>query len=142
MRLWSIHPCYLDARGLVALWREGLLAQEVLQGNTRGYKNHPQLIRFRNTNNPVGAIASYLRFVLDEAESRGYHFNRDKIVQKYIKRTIPVTTGQARYEFDHLLNKLKTRSRESYDRARLVKNIELHPIFNGVTGDVEDWEIF
>jgi hypothetical protein len=29
-RIWSLHPKYLDARGLVALWREGLLAQAVL----------------------------------------------------------------------------------------------------------------
>ncbi|WP_368086417.1 pyrimidine dimer DNA glycosylase/endonuclease V [Nitrosomonas sp. Nm34] len=26
MRLWSIHPKYLDAKGLLALWREGLQA--------------------------------------------------------------------------------------------------------------------
>ncbi|HEU5178767.1 MAG TPA: pyrimidine dimer DNA glycosylase/endonuclease V, partial [Burkholderiales bacterium] len=32
MRLWSLHPKYLDARGLVALWREALLAQAVLRG--------------------------------------------------------------------------------------------------------------
>ena len=80
MRLWSIHPCYLDAKGLVALWREGLLAQNVLIGNTKGYKNHPQLIRFKNTNNPLGAIACYLRDVVDEADKRGYNFNRNKIV--------------------------------------------------------------
>jgi hypothetical protein len=32
MRLWSLHPEYLDANGLVALWREALLAQAFLQG--------------------------------------------------------------------------------------------------------------
>lgn len=37
MRLWSIHPRYLDTKGLVALWRETLLlAQAVLFGNTKG----------------------------------------------------------------------------------------------------------
>ena len=36
MRLWSLHPRYLDAKGLVALWREGLLAQAVLKGQTKG----------------------------------------------------------------------------------------------------------
>ena len=41
MKLWSIHPKYLDAKGLVALWREALLAQKVLDGKTEGYKNHP-----------------------------------------------------------------------------------------------------
>jgi hypothetical protein len=43
MRLWSLHPQYLDPQGLVALWREALLAQAVLRGKTRGYKHHPQL---------------------------------------------------------------------------------------------------
>jgi hypothetical protein len=81
MRIWSIHPRYLDSKGLVALWREGLLAQKVLQGATKGYVNHPQLIRFRKTENPVGAVADYLRFVADEAESRGYRFDRGKIAE-------------------------------------------------------------
>ncbi|MDP3663483.1 MAG: pyrimidine dimer DNA glycosylase/endonuclease V [Nitrosomonas sp.] len=82
MRLWSVHPYYLDAKGLVALWREGLLAQKVLQGHTKGYKNHPQLTRFKNTKNPVAAIAAYLGFVVDEAEIRGYHFDRNKITAR------------------------------------------------------------
>jgi len=30
MRLWSIHPKYLDRQGLLAVWRESLLAQSVL----------------------------------------------------------------------------------------------------------------
>jgi len=38
MRLWTIHPKYLDAKGLVALWRETLLAKHVLEGKTPGYK--------------------------------------------------------------------------------------------------------
>jgi len=31
MRLWTIHPKYLDRQGLLALWREALLAQKVLR---------------------------------------------------------------------------------------------------------------
>ena len=27
MRLWSLHPKHLDPQGLVARWREGLLAR-------------------------------------------------------------------------------------------------------------------
>jgi hypothetical protein len=34
MRLWSLHPKHLDRQGLLAVWREGLLAQEVLRGET------------------------------------------------------------------------------------------------------------
>src|SRR5690606_6899395 len=42
MRLWSLHPRYLDRQGLLALWREALLARAVLRGETRGYTLHPQ----------------------------------------------------------------------------------------------------
>jgi len=60
MRLWTVHPRYLDTKGLLAAWREGLLAQKVLQDKTSGYRNHPQLLRFRATANPTASIASYL----------------------------------------------------------------------------------
>jgi hypothetical protein len=141
MRLWSLHPDYLDARGLVALWREGLLAQNVLLGNTKGYKNHPQLTRFRNTSNPVGAIASYLRCVADEADRRGYNFDRSKIVNKRIRNKIPVTRGQLEYEFKHLLTKLKTRAPDLYQRLKRIHKIKPHPLLERVSGEREDWEI-
>jgi len=85
MRLWSIHPKYLDSIGLVALWREGLLAKKVLQGKTKGYKNHPQLIRFKNTKNPILSIDAYLYFVLEEASQRGFNFDNSKLGKKIIK---------------------------------------------------------
>jgi Pyrimidine dimer DNA glycosylase len=141
MRLWSIHPCYLDTKGLVALWREGLLAQNVLLGNTRGYRNHPQLTRFRGTDNPVGAIASYLRPVANEADKRGYNFNRSKITDEVFNDKIPVTSGQIEYEFRHLLGKLEKRNPALYEQLRMVKEIELHPLLLRIKGNVEDWEI-
>lgn len=141
MRLWSIHPEYLDSKGLVALWREGLLAQKVLLGETTGYKNHPQLVRFKNTTNPLGAIASYLRFVEDEAQRRGYKFNRNKIINKRLNTKLPVTRGQVDYEFKHLLNKLKQREPALYKRIKSSKRIKLHPLFRKINGHVEDWEI-
>jgi hypothetical protein len=141
MRLWSIHPEYLDAKGLVALWREGLLAQNVLLGKTKGYKHHPQLARFKSTGNPVGAIASYLRCVADEADRRGYNFNRSKIVNRRITRKIPVSSGQAGYEFRHLLTKLAGRDPQLYKQSVTVKRIKLHPLFKKVRGQVEDREI-
>jgi Pyrimidine dimer DNA glycosylase len=141
MRLWSIHPCYLDVKGLVALWREGLLAQKVLLGNTRGYKNHPQLIRFRNSANPAGAIAVYLRHVADEADNRGYLFDRGRIVKKNYHGKIMVTEGQIEYEFRHLLRKLKERSPELYKKHKTASGIRLHPMMQKKGGDVEPWEI-
>jgi len=140
MRLWSIHPCYLDAKGLVALWREGLLAQSVLLGKTKGYTNHPQLLRFKSVANPAGAIASYLRCVAEEAEKRGYSFNRSKIGRRYIKTRMPVTDGQVAYEFQHLLGKLEKREPALFDRCKDTTEIDLHPLFFQVNGDIETWE--
>jgi hypothetical protein len=71
MRLWSLSPEYLDRMGLLAVWREGLLAKKVLQGKTKGYKNHPQLIRFKAFKNPINAINSCLYFVFLESQKRG-----------------------------------------------------------------------
>lgn len=141
MRLWSLHPDYLDARGLVALWREGLLAQNVLLGKTKGYTNHPQLTRFKQTRNPPGAIASYLRCVADEADRRGYNFDRSRLVNRRIRHKIPVTSGQLEYEFQHLLKKLKVRAPGLYRQLKTVKKIRPHPLLEKVRGEIEDWEI-
>jgi hypothetical protein len=140
MRLWSIHPKYLDAKGLVALWREGLLAQKVLQGETKGYRNHPQLIRFLQTSNPLGAIASYLRAVAAEAEKRGYRFDRSRIVRNRYRDPIAVTAGQLRYEWDHLLRKLETRDQSRLEILRSEKRIDIHPLFKKKKGGIAEWE--
>ena len=79
IRLWSLHPTYLDTRGLVAAWREGLLAQAVLGGRTTGYRAHPQLQRFRRCPAPGGAIATYLHGLYAESLARGYCFDAAKI---------------------------------------------------------------
>ena len=141
MRLWSIHPRYLDAKGLVALWREALLAQNILRGNTKGYRNHPQLTRFKNTISPVGAVAGYLRHVAAEADDRGYVFDRTKIANENFRGKIAVSGGQLEYEFMHLSGKLKTRAPELYLRLCEVKRIEPHPLFDRVRGEVEEWEV-
>ena len=141
MRLWSVHPKYLDVKGLVALWREALLAQCVLQGNTKGYKNHPQLARFKESRNPEGAIAVYLRCVADEAEERGYKFNREKIANKRLNSKISVTRGQIEYEFDHLMRKLANRDPGKFRQLKNITRPHLHPLFNSIKGDVEDWEV-
>lgn len=139
MRLWSLHPRQLDPRGLVALWREGLLAQKVLQGATRGYRNHPQLSRFRRPVDPVGAIGAYLREVEVEAASRGYRFDRAKIVRA-LDASLPVTAGQMAHEWAHLMAKLRVRSPSVYERNRRLDGPEAHPMFHVVPGAVEEWE--
>jgi hypothetical protein len=140
MRLWSLHPSYLDSKGLVALWREGLLAKAVLSGETRGYKNHPQLGRFKSQLNPQAAINAYLWQVYGEAERRGYHFDVGKIDATRRCPKIRVTEGQIRYEWSHLQNKLLRRDPARHERSAAVTDIQPHPLMNIVPGDIEDWE--
>jgi hypothetical protein len=140
MRLWSLHPEYLDSRGLVALWREGLLAQSVLQGGTEGYRQHPQLERFRAQDDPVGAIADYLRGVHEEATRRGYAFDAKKIGPARGAGMIALTRGQLDFEWGHLLGKLATRSPEVHARLMPVKQPRTHPLFRLVPGEIEAWE--
>jgi len=140
MRLWTIHPRHLDARGLVALWREALLAQKVLCGRTRGYRYHPQLTRFRAQPNPPAAIATYLRAVHDEATRRGYQFDRRKIVGRASRLRITETRGQLLYEWKHLRRKLKCRDPRAYADVRHIKIPKPHPLFHVVAGAVRDWE--
>ncbi|MEZ4840253.1 MAG: pyrimidine dimer DNA glycosylase/endonuclease V [Flavobacteriaceae bacterium] len=141
MRIWSLHPKYLDAKGLVALWRETLLAKHVLEGKTKGYKNHPQLDRFKEQNNSLDCINCYLSEVYKEATQRGYNFDKSKISWDFKPAKIPVTSGQVAYETKHLLNKLKTREPNRYKEVSSLSTFEPHPIFTVVKGDIEAWEI-
>ena len=137
MRLWSLHPQYLDARGLVALWREGLLAQKVLAGETRGYRNHPQLERFRDRD---GAITAYLHHVADEAEVRGYRFDRSKLPLVGTAAQLEVSDGQLRFEWQHLLAKLRQRDPARQKRFAMIVDPLPHPFFAVVPGSVAAWE--
>ncbi len=141
MRIWSLHPQHLDAKGLVALWRETLLAQKVLRGETRGYRHHPQLQRFRAHPEPLAAIADYLRAVQREAGRRGYRFDASKIGPQTTRKKINVTSGQVAYELSHLRNKLAVRDAEALGRLEQYGQPALHPLFKLVSGEVEDWEV-
>ena len=140
VRLWTLHPKYLDATGLVALWREGLLARAVLKGATRGYRHHPQLERFRAHASPLTAINTYLKAVAIEAENRGYSFDRRKIGPSRRGVTLNATHGQLAYEWQHLLRKLRARSPGLYARWRRGTRPEPHPLFKLARGGIESWE--
>lgn len=141
MRIWSLHPKYLDTKGLVALWRETLLAKHVLEGKTKGYRNHPQLERFKQTQNPVERINQYLADVYREALARNYNFDKKKIDWNFESSSMQVTSGQLEYESRHLLNKLEIRDRGRFDKMNKLKEIEPHPLFEIITGDIESWEV-
>lgn len=141
MRLWSLHPRYLDTKGLLAAWREGLLAKAVLEGKTKGYKKHPQLLRFTQSRDPIGAINTYLCAIANEAKIRSFTFDTTKIHACGIDEPLTVTKGQLAYEWKHLLKKLKTRDPERYQQLKKVKEILPHPSFREVEGAIADWEI-
>lgn len=140
MRLWNLHPKYLDARGLVALWREGLLAQAVLRGKTKGYRHHPQLVRFQAQPSPVSFIAEYLRTVHTESVARGYRFDSSKIAPGRTTGRIDVALGQIRFEWHHLIKKLDIRTPE-WRQAWIKEEFPTpHPLFRVTPGGVADWE--
>jgi hypothetical protein len=140
VRLWTLHPRYLDAKGLVALWREGLLARAVLRGATKGYRHHPQLQRFRAHAAPVAAINSYLQVVAAEADTRGYSFDRRKLGRSRPGVALTATRGQLAYEWKHLLRKLRARSPALHARWCKARRPAPHPLFAVVAGEMEFWE--
>ncbi len=140
MRIWSLHPKYLDPQGLVALWRETLLAQKVLQGLTKGYRNHPQLLRFAQMEQPLVAIGDYLSEVVEEARERGYNFDASKVANRSGKTRMLVTSGQMEFEWTHYLNKTRQRSPAVYERVQQIELPEPHPLFQVVPGGIAEWE--
>jgi len=140
MRLWTVHPRYLDPKGLVAVWREGLLAQKILAGAIRGYRHHPQLVRFQAQADPLAAIATFLTGIAEEAQRRGYHFDVTKISRRRFTGQIPETNGQLLHEWSHLKAKLRARAPQMERQFRNVKVPEPHPLFRIVHGEVRDWE--
>lgn len=140
MRLWSIHPKYLDTVGLVALWRETLLAKKVLEGNTQGYINHPQLERFKQKEKPLDALNHYLYHVYTESLERGFTFNKNKFIHNSFSEKISISKKQKEYEFNHLQKKLDKRNKIKYIENLEVKEIKLNPIFKETSGPIAVWE--
>ena len=139
MRLWSLHPRLLDSKGLVACWREGLLAQAVLLDFTEGYRNHPQLIRFKESEDPLGYLGSFLLTLYNEAIKRNYNFDRGKITRINFFSHIPVTNKQIEFEFNHLQNKLILRDNKKYFENEIL-GLLVNPIFQMHAGEREVWE--
>lgn len=161
MRLWSVHPKYLDTKGLVALWREGLGALKSISEKV-GYSHHPQLIRFRNTSDPVQHLSNYMYYIHDESINRGFKFNKSKlpiVLNRDLEMT--VTSEQLHYEWNHLQRKLEIRDPRKFQSnveansahkfnpvVQLYKimhdqdliHIEPHPMFSVISGEIESWE--
>lgn len=141
MRLWSFHPRYLDSQGLTACWRESLLAQAVVVNPGRGYSRHPQLERFREQEDPLATVGTYLSAVADEADARGYHFTRDKIQRQGMpQHSIAVPQGQLAYEWASIMERMRLRSPEVWGRWADIASPEPHPLFHVVPGPIASWE--
>jgi hypothetical protein len=140
MRLWTLHPQYLDPKGLVAAWREALLAQKVLAGATRGYRSHPQLIRFQAQPDSLAAIAAFLTGLAEEANRRGYHFDVSKILHRATKERISETRGQLLFEWKHLQKKLHVRAPLAARKLRKITVPKPHPLFSVIPGNTRSWE--
>ena len=140
MRLWSIHPKYLDCKGILGLWRETLLAKKVLESKTKKYVNHPQLKRFKELKKPIKYINTYLLNIWKESINRCYKFNKTKIGKGFTKKKIEVTKDQVEYELKHLKNKLKKRDPKKYKELIKIKKIEVNPLFIIKRGPIEKWE--
>lgn len=140
MRLWSLSPRYLDTKGLLAVWREGLLARAVLMDQTRGYRNHPQLTRFKSHPEPLSAINYFLEQVVIEARARGYQFDANKINLGENPQKIPVTSDQILFEKEHLMKKLLERDPSRISLLNEHPQLELNPLFFEVSGPIELWE--
>ncbi|WP_435299215.1 pyrimidine dimer DNA glycosylase/endonuclease V [Timonella sp. A28] len=157
MRVWSLHPSLLDRQGLLACWRETLLAQAVLAGKTKGYTRHPQLVRFRATSDPVVTVSAYLHGIADEAHARSYNFDRSRVLVDAGEcgadkvSPLTVTLGQVQFEWQHLTRKLLARSPEVWENNKQFDSLMqvedtnavsqlVHPLFVVVLGGVETWE--
>lgn len=141
MLVWSIHPSYLEVKNFVALWSESLLAQNVLLGNTKGWVNHPQLIRFRKHEFPLQAIANYLHDVCDEAENRGYNFKLEKIQLPWQKiDKLQITMAGIEHEWQYFLKKMKLRNLKYFNKWKNNIEIKTHPAFKIIEGKIKDWE--
>lgn len=136
-----MHPRHLDRQGLIACWRETLLAQKVLAGESRGYTRHPQLERFRDASDPVATVGAYLEQLASEADDRGYRFDRSRIRRAGVNvALIDVTDGQLALEWGHLRAKLASRSPEVLARWQDLAMPDPHPLFRAVAGPPASWE--
>ena len=140
MRLWSLHPKYLDVKGLLSAWREALLASAVLQNQTKGYRNHPQLNRFKESADPISAIALFLQEIHKESKQRSYNFDASKIPNIKSNIKLQVSKEQLLYEWNFLKAKLAKRDPHKLAEINSSDSPQANPLFEVIDGKIADWE--
>jgi hypothetical protein len=112
----------------------------VLRGATRGYRNHPQLARFRQHPAPVSAINHYLLHIANEADARSYCFDRSKIGAVRNRSTMTANSGQLAFELEHLRRKVLARAPSDAARLPTGTGLRAHPLFTIHRGPIAPWE--
>lgn len=134
MSLWSVHPRYLDNKGLISAWNRGLQLQKQLSTEPARNTGNSQLIMFSRQEKPLHAIGSYLSFIASEGCRRGYKFTHEKILYpNFDEELLPIDSEQLRSENQMLQNRLKTRDKNRYQQLSSQSWPETHPLFNRKT---------
>ena len=138
MKLWTFHPRYLDTCGLTGLWREAIMAQNILiklmQGKLVGYTNHPELNKIRNIGESIfweGAIRVYLDEIYKESVLRKHSFNQYKIRASrgfLLNVEIWLSEEQLRQEEETIKERMAVRSPGRYQEVKDLQ-FEPHPLF-------------
>lgn len=138
MRLWTLHPKYLDSEGLMAVWRDALRARRLLKEETDGDSDHPQLTRFRETDHPADAIECYLQTVFEEARERDVSFDASKLHTPVRNVRIEETEDRLLYEWHRLLDKLRERQPPLFRKIKDLERPDAHPMFTIIEDDVHE----
>ena len=147
MRIWTLHPRFLDRQGLLGQWREALQAKNALLDphHSSNVCHERQLRRFKAAKiQALSCMGVYLHAVADEMILRGYKPNVS-LIPYYVgtPSLIPVTQGQVNFEIAHLMAKLTERDPSRLlplSKIRVLMSNQLNPIFKEVGGDIESWE--
>lgn len=150
MRLWSLHPSYLDKQALQVCWADALQALEYYKQERaymKGITNdlspyfYPCLDRFRMTGSPIAHITNYLHGLCDESERRNTPFGRAKLPEFTPGLRLKVTDGQIAREEKLLLLQLNRRKQtQLWMDLFVAEYVQPHPLFEIVSGPVEPWE--
>lgn len=153
MRLWTIHPKYLDGKRLTSQWKEGIQMMHIWKeigenpepAKRLGYVSHPQVRRLSNLLVADSGLISlllhqHLTAVHEESVQRSYSFNK-KLIDDLAPdcKNAPkvyVTMGQVAYEFALMA----TKNNEWSQKVAIDPYMLCNPIFQVVSGSIESWE--
>jgi hypothetical protein len=139
MRIWTVHPRYLDVKGFVALWRETLLGMETLKKHVKcqhyiPWYKHPQLAPFKAQSDPILYISNYLYLVLEESRRRNYNFDGSKLDAIPYCENLPLIKASREvlvHEWLVCLGRYRVRSPKWFEEVKDISPLEVdpHPLY-------------